>query len=57
MLSIVFAMAFIAISFNGRQADLDMFVRGMALTGGASEAFRKKFGHLMPEGESGPDGG
>ena len=49
MVSIVFVMGFIAISFNGQQASLDMFVRGMALTGGMSAKFKSKFKDMLPE--------
>jgi hypothetical protein len=49
MVSIVFVMGFIAISFNGQQASLDMFVRGMALTGGISTKFKEKFKDVIPE--------
>ena len=49
MVSIVFVMGFIAICFNGQQANLDMFVRGMALTGGISAKFKTKFRDALPE--------
>lgn len=34
MTGIVIAMGFLALAFNGKQAELDMYVRAMALTGG-----------------------
>jgi len=34
MTGIVVAMGFLALAFNGKQAQLDMYVRAMALTGG-----------------------
>jgi len=42
LISIVFCMCFVAISFNGKLAHLDLFVRSMALTGKFPEELSQK---------------
>lgn len=43
LVAIVFTMGFIAISFTGKQAMLDMYVRGIALTGQLPEKLASTF--------------
>jgi len=43
MLGVVVTMGCIALVFNGYQAKLDMYVRGMALTGQAPRSLFEKF--------------
>lgn len=42
MTGIVIVMGFIALSFNGKQAELDMYVRAMALTGAVPGKLKTK---------------
>lgn len=55
MTGIVIAMGFLALAFNGKQAQLDMYVRAMALTGGIPKKLEDTLG-LKP-GESAPPEG
>jgi len=48
MIGIVIVMGFIALSFNGKQAQLDTFVRAMALTGGVPTKLHNKIGKIIP---------
>lgn len=47
MLGIVFTMGFAYISYNGKTAMLEMYTRGMALTGEVSEKLTKKIDTLI----------
>ena len=50
MVSIVFIMGFIAISFNGKQATLDMYVRMAAITGRIHPRVKNKIDDTTIEG-------
>lgn len=54
MTGIVIAMGFIALSFNGKQAQLDMYVRAMALTGGIPEKMKASLGVTAPPKDTKP---
>ena len=45
--SIVFSMGFIAVAFNSKQAMVDMYVRGMALSGKAPFKLQEKIHGLF----------
>lgn len=47
MTGIVIVMGFVGLSFNGKQAQLDMYVRAMALTGCVPEKLHKEVGGAM----------
>ena len=48
MTGIVIAMGFLALAFNGKQAELDMYVRAMALTGGIPHGMTNKLQVIAP---------
>ena len=55
MTGIVIVMGFIALSFNGKQAQLDMYVRAMALTGGVPNKLKDQMQVTINGGGSGED--
>ena len=48
MMGLVVTMGSIALTFNGYQANLDMYVRGMALTGGVPDKLREHLKIIPP---------
>ena len=48
MTGIVIAMGFLSLAFNGKQAEIDMYIRAMALTGGVPTKLHGKLGGIIP---------
>ena len=51
MLGIVFTMGFVYLSYNGKQAMLDTYTRGIALTGKIPTDFVKKITKDLPSSD------